>query len=261
VLASEGQTGEALTELQRAVSLRPQYWRNQQSLGVFYLRTRKLPEAVDALTRLTELNPEDANPYQQLGAAYQMLGDNVRARQNYERSLAVRPNPDSYANIGTIQYSEGRFAEAAEAYEQAIRLTPNRALYHRNLGDAYLKLGRRGDAHAAYGQAVRFAEARLTVNPNDATTMSQLGVYEAKVGKRREAERHSSAAVVINPASPEILYRRAVVLALNGDRDKALNQLSEAIAKGYSKGLAIADDDLAALRSLPAFRSLVSPAQ
>ena len=258
VLASEGQPDEALAELQRAVVLRPQYWRNYQSLGMFYLGTGKTHDAVAAFTRLIELKPDDAVPYQQLGAAYQILGDRSRARENYERSIKVNPNPGSYANLGTIHYAEGHFEEAVRSYEKAIQLAPNRALYRRNLGDANLKLGRKVEAAAAYEKAVQLGEAALARNPSDATTMSQLGVYEAKTGKRQVAEGHANGAIAINPTSSDVLYRRAVVLALNGDANGAVKQLSEAISRGYSKQLALEDDDLAALRSLPSFRSLVA---
>ena len=257
LLASEGRPDEALAELQYAVTLRPLYWRNQQSLGQFYLRQGKTGEAIATLTRLTQLKPDDASPYQQLGAAYQIFGDKVHARQNYERAIGLNPTPGSYTNLGTIDYSEGRFEEAARSYETAVRLAPNRALYRRNLGDAYMKLQRYADAKAAYEKAVQLAEAALAVNPSDATTMSQLGVYEAKVGKRREADRHTSAAIGINPTNADVLYRRAVALALNGDPDSAVTQLSTAISRGYSRQLALEDDDLATIRSLPSFQALV----
>jgi Tfp pilus assembly protein PilF len=84
-------------------------------------------------------------------------------------------------------------------------------------------------------------------------------VYEAKLGKRVDADRHTSGAVALNPTSSDVLYRRAVVLALNGKPDESLKQLSEAIARGYSRQLAIEDDDLFSLRSLPGFQKAVAP--
>ena len=261
LLAREGQPNEALAELQRAVDLRPGYWRNHRALAMFHLQTGSTNEAVASFTRLTELKPDDAEPYQQLGAAYQMLGDQNRARQNYERAIGLSPSPSSYTNLGTIHYSEGRFDDAVSSYQKAIELAPNRALIRRNLGDAYVKLGRRADARAAYDKAVQLAEAALTLNPNDATTMSQLGVYEAKLGRRRDADRHTRGAIAINPESPDARYRRAVVLALNGEAEAALTELSEAFARGYAKRLALEDDDLATLRSRPSFQALVRTAQ
>jgi Flp pilus assembly protein TadD/TolB-like protein len=261
VLAAEGNTFEALQELQRAVTLRPDFWRNQQALGLFYLRTGKLDNAVATFKLLTELKPDDAVPYQQLGAAYQIKGDKVRARQNFERSIRLNPNSSSYSNLGTILFSEGKFEAAAVAYEDAIRLSPKIAALRRNVADTYLKLGRPADAKAAYQKAVELAEDALTINPSDAIALSQLGVYEAKLGRFSDAEQNLNRAVALNPTGPEVLYRRAVVLALNGKRDEAFKQLSEAILRGQSKQVAAEDGDLSSLRSLPAFNKLVGPAQ
>ena len=258
ILASEGRPQEALDELQRAVSLRPSFWHNVDSLALFYLRSGKLDEAIAAFTRLTGLKPDDDAPYQQLGAAYQSKGDKVRARQNYEKSIALRPNPNSLTNLGMLLYAEGRYDDAGRRFSEAIRLSPKRPTYWRNLADTYAKLNRPADATAAYEKAVQLTEEALAVNPSDAVRLSQLGVYEAKLGRTGDAERHASAATRLNPSSPDVLYRRAVVLALNGQHDVAIRQLSEAISRGYSRQLALEDDDLARLRSLPAFRDAIA---
>jgi hypothetical protein len=49
-----------------------------------------------------------------------------------------------------------------------------------------------------------------------------------------------------------------VVFALNGAPDKALKDLTEAISRGFSKQQAREDDDLASLRALDIFQSLVA---
>ncbi len=253
VLASEGRYDDALDELGRADALRPQYWRTEQSLGMLYMNAGRFTDAIEAFTRLVHLQPDDASHYQQLGVAYLAAGDTEHGRQNLERSISISPDPGAYANLGNIFYEAGQFDEAAHAYEEAARLDPTLAVIRRNLGDAYLKLGRPADAKAAFDEAVRLAQEALAVNPSDATLMSRLAVYEAKVGRRREAEQHAMGALTINPASPDIRYRHAVVLALAGDADRAMEQLSQAIAAGYPPSRAEGDDDLAILRGRPGF--------
>jgi serine/threonine-protein kinase len=258
ILRDEGRFDDALVELQRAVSLRPEYWGNYSSLGVLYLRAGKHRDAIAAFTRMTDLKPDDNAAYQQLGTAYQLAGDTAHARENYERANSLGPNANASLNLGAIYHSEGRYEDAVRAYKEAIRLVPTRPAPYRNLGDAYLKLGRKADAVGAYQQAVRLAEEALALNPTDPMMLARLAVYEAKVGRRQDAERHANGAVTLNPASPEVLYRRAVVLALNGAQSQALQELTEAISKGYSKQQARDDDDLASLKPLPQFQSLVA---
>jgi serine/threonine-protein kinase len=257
ILADEGRFDDALSQVQRAIQLRPQYWANHDALGYISLRAGKLPDAVVAYTKVTELKPDDNSGYQQLGTAYQLAGDYAHARVNYERAISLGPNANAYSNLGFIYYAERRYEDAVRAFNDAIRLAPKRHVYHRNLGDAYLKLGRKAEAIAAYKEAIRLAEETLAVNPTDSLTLVRLAIYEAKIGLRQDAERHAESAITLNPTSPEVLYRRAVVFALNGAPDKALKDLTEAISKGFSKQQVLDDDDLASLRSLPEFQSLI----
>jgi len=258
LLASAGRPEEALEELRKAVDRRPNYWRNQQSLGLFFYRNRRVRDAIEVFKRLVQLKPDDAMPLQQLGTMYMAEGDLVRARENFEKSNSVKPNADSYTNLGTIAYTSGRFADAVRDYEAAVKLAPAIAVYHGNLGDAYRKVGRQSDARAAYDKAIEVGEGALGINPNDMTTVSRLGVYYAKVNSPKQALQYANRAVLTNPRDADVLYLRAVVLALIGQPDNAMRQLSEAIDGGFPVQLAREDDDLASLRSLGAFQRLIA---
>ena len=256
ILASQGRNDDAVAELQQAIALRPQYWRNYSSLGLVYLGIGRLNEAVTALRRRADLRPDDPSSFQQLGVAYQSLGDLVSARTNYEHAIALQPSPPAYTNLGVVHYAEHRYADAVAAFEAAVKMRPNRALYRRNLGDGYAKVGRRDAARAEYEKAVALAREQLAVNPADAATTSQLAVYEAKAGRSEEAVRDADAAITLNPTSVDILYRRAVVLAIVGRKDEALRALADAIGRGYSKAIARDDDDFTSLRDDKEFRAV-----
>ena len=55
-------------------------------------------EAVQFLTRATELQPADWSLYSALGVAYDQTGDQASARAAYEHALALRPNEPSVLN-------------------------------------------------------------------------------------------------------------------------------------------------------------------
>src|SRR5262249_39024347 len=110
-----------------------------------------------------------------------------------------------------------------------------------------------------YAEARRLIEQSLAVNPNDAGARGRLAVLEAKLGRHDEAERQLNGALALNPASPQLMYYRAVVLALSGKRAQAMAALSDAIGRGYSVSSAREDDDLASLRELPEFQALLRP--
>ena len=258
IFESEGRHKEALEQFQGAVDQRPAYWLNHDSLGLFYFRLGQYQDAIRAFTRVTDLRPDSAEAFQRLGTAYLAAGDKAHAREFLERALKIAPDAASYSNLGTIYYGEGRLDEAAQAYREAIKLRPNRALFHRNLGDVYQKQGRSPDALVEYREAARLTEDTLKVNPNDARTLAQLALYQAKLGRRAEADVLIGRALAINASDAEIWFRRAAIFALRGDPKSALDALSQAVAKGFSRDLIREDDDLASLRSMQAFQSLVS---
>ena len=68
-------------------------------------------------------------------------------------------------------------------------------------------------------------------------------------------------AVALNPQDPEVIYRQATVLAINGKTGPALTALREALQRGYSPIQAEKDEDLAALRTVPAFQELLRKQQ
>jgi eukaryotic-like serine/threonine-protein kinase len=261
LLAKAGRPKEALAELRAAADLRPNYWLNQEALGLFFYGNGQIREAITAFTRLTELKPNDALPFQQLGAMYLNDGDFRRARANFERSNKVKLNAGSFTNLGTIAFYEGRYADAVREYEAAVKLEPTIAVHRGNLGDAYRRAGRPADARAAYLKAIEFGEQALDVNPNDVTTASRVGVYYAKIGSMAQADLYSRRAVRTSPRDPDVLYLRASVLALIGQRENAMRQLLEAIDRGYAIHFALNDEDLASLRPLPAFQKLAAAAK
>jgi eukaryotic-like serine/threonine-protein kinase len=258
VMASRSRWEEAIAEMRKAVELRPKFADNVARLGNVLLASGRSAEAIEAFQRVAALQPDNPRAFQRLGTAYHVIGDEDRALENYRRALALGPDFKAYGNIGVLEYSRGRYAEAADAFGQAARLDPRDPGMQRNLGDAYLRLGRRGEAAQSYESAVRLCEDMLRVNPTDARVLGSIAVYEAKLGRRAAADQHVADALALSPADADVVYRKAVVSALAGRQEAALGALREAIARGYSATQARADDDLAGLRARPEFHAALS---
>jgi serine/threonine-protein kinase len=250
-LRNQGRSEEALQEYQQALAIRPNYFLNNSALGVFYYRRGQYAEAAIAFQRVTQNQPDSAWGFINLGAAYLKGGDNERALENFERAIAIAPDEMAYSNVGAIHYAEGRYAEAARAFSEAIRLGPKNDVSHRNLGDAYLRLGQRDKARTEYERAVALSDEQLKINPRAGPTLASRAVYDAKLGRIAEAIRHIEAAVGLSPGDVEVLYKQAVVYALVGREGDAVRALEVALEKGYSRSLARTDDDLDSIRRLP----------
>jgi len=87
---------------------------------------------------------------------------------------------------------EGKHQEAIESFKQAIRINPDHANAHYNLGTAYDELGKYEDAIVSYKQA-------LMINPDDASTHYNLGLAYYNLGKYEEAIESYKQAIRIDP--------------------------------------------------------------
>jgi tetratricopeptide (TPR) repeat protein len=256
ILGDQGRWEEAEGALRRAIGQRSGYWRNHASLGHLFYRTGRHANAISEFRIVTELQPDNSRGHQMLGAAYQAAGQENQALESYQKSLEQAPDARAWSNIGVIRFGQGRFEEAARAWEEAARLEPREPLKHRNLGDAYARLERGEDARRAWERAVALAGDRLKVNPQDAASLSMQAVCEAKLGRRGDARRHAAAAVALAPDDPDALYESTLVHSLTGEPERALTTLEQALKRGYSPSLARRDEDLAPLRSLEGYRAL-----
>jgi tetratricopeptide (TPR) repeat protein len=82
----------------------------------------------------------------------------------------VRLKPDfaeAHNNLGNALARVGKLDEAIGHYEQALRIKPENAVAHYNMGDALSGLGKVREAAAQYEQALRlkpdFAEAKAAL--------------------------------------------------------------------------------------------------
>jgi tetratricopeptide (TPR) repeat protein len=257
VLAESGNVDAAISEMNEAIGLRPHYALHHMRLGRICYSAGRYPGAIAAFTKATELQPDNAWPFQMLGTAYHSSGDAGRALENYQKSVFLLPTAPAQTNIGMIYYSQNRFAEALAAYENAVKLSPNNPVHHRNAGDALLRMGKAEWAHESYLRAVQLTEELLKVNPNNAEFLSRLAVYYAKLGRFEEAQRCAAQALELNPADVSVIYRKAVVHARAGQPEPALQCLKQALDKGYSRALVLDDDDFAELRDSTEFTALV----
>jgi len=111
--------------------------------------------------------------------------------------------------------------------------------------------GRWAEAEAAYQQ---FVEA----NPDNAFAWNRLGTSQVQQKKYAEAVTSFEHAIAIGGGGAVDFYNLACAYALAGDPDKALDSIERAIGAGLRRREQYeTDPDLASLRELPRFRTLM----
>ncbi len=136
-LASRRDFVKAEESLNRAAELDSQDWTTFLELGLLKYRTGNYAEAAKAWEQARSLTPDNLRVLPNLAAAYHMLNRDEDAASTLQRAIEIHPDGQHYANLGTIRFFQGRYADAVSPFEKAVDLIPNRYQYWGNLGDAY----------------------------------------------------------------------------------------------------------------------------
>ncbi|MBL8324432.1 MAG: tetratricopeptide repeat protein [Rubrivivax sp.] len=112
-----------------------------------------------------------------------------------------------------------RYAEAAEAFREALRRSPGAAGFHDGLGRTLLRLGETGAAVAEHERAVAAAPADAEMHANLAAARLAAGLPEA-------AQTAAERAVALAPQDQHALARLGLAWRVRGDpRDRWLNDV------------------------------------
>lgn len=119
------------------------------------LKQGRTEQALAKADALIAAQPNDAHARFLKG---QILGDAGRTQEAiafFTRMTEDFPElPEPYNNLAALYAQQKQYDKARAALEMAVRVNPNYALAHENLGDVYAKLAAR-----AYEQAARLGAA------------------------------------------------------------------------------------------------------
>jgi tetratricopeptide (TPR) repeat protein len=200
--------------------------------GRWFVDQHDAQRAIPLFERILEIDPEFTPVLNRLGYSYAAMGDMARAEalmQRYVAAMPTDPNPeDSY---GDILFKAGRYSEAKEHFEHALKKDPTFGPSQHELGDVYAMLGNQAGAREAYEKS-----AKIAANP------------------RRNLEYRSSVA---------LSYVREGMLGF-ADREY-MELVAEAHAKrytdleaGFHEAMAMYQaDDLAAMKHLDAAEAAI----
>jgi serine/threonine protein kinase/tetratricopeptide (TPR) repeat protein len=252
-----GKLSEAEKTYQRAIDLRPQYWAGYNWLGAFYANHTRYADAAKMFSKVISLAPDSFRGYYNLAAANVALGQYAEAIANLNHSISIRPSSTAYANLGMAYFCLRRFDEAAQSFEQAVKLNDKFYEGWWDLGDAYSFVpAKSGLAKGAYAKCVSLANEAVNVDAKDFLAFSTRGICQAMLGDRAAAFADLLRADTIAPGDPEVSFDTAVVYNHFGETDQALQWLGKAVSAGYSSSIARDYPFFDKMRSDPRFQKI-----
>ena len=111
-------------------------------------------EAADDYRKVLAHDPRNAFAYYDLGVIAQQAGNNTEAEADYRAALQFKPEFDSALfNLAIIRTAVAP-QEAVDLYQHVIRLKPNNASAHLNLGFVFHTMGKDADAQTEFRAAI-----------------------------------------------------------------------------------------------------------
>jgi non-specific serine/threonine protein kinase len=244
-LLNLGQVDEAIAEIREAIRLEPDNGQAHQGLArALWIGKGDFAAAIPEFERSIELNPEAGYSYLQVSLLLAWEGQYGRAEEFSRRAVDLQEQYISgnaglqivggHSRLGYVYYLQGRYADALKEYERELAFinSSDHALRERTnielgvrVGAAYHRQGQAEDAARHFDRALKAFEARVARGADD----------------------------------PATRYYIAVLHALRGDADRALDSLARvaAVQPALTHARAVRDADLASLRDDPRFQEIL----
>lgn len=227
-------------------------------LGWLYQTTNKDSLAIVAYDQVIALNPEDAEAFNNRGAAYRNLGEYEQAIADLNHAITLNPEyTDAFLNRGNAYAGSGNYEQAIADLDRAININPNFAIAFNNRGAYYNEIREYEQAIADLDQAIKlnpkmaeafanrgnsyysqgeFEQALVDYNtaiilkPDYAVAFYSRGLLYGDLGSYEQAIEEYDQAITLNPEFAEAFTNRGYAYLSLGEIDKALTDLNEAIS-------------------------------
>ena len=154
-------------------------------------------EAIAVFQDLVVLRPGNGRHWSCLGNLLKTRGDRAGADAALDRAVnalreAIRLQPDlasAHANLGLTLMRQGKLDEAIAEYREAIRLRPDDGTTHFNLGTALGRQGKPDESIVEYREAIRLQPDYAYAHSNLGLALLAQGKVDAAIVELREAIR------------------------------------------------------------------------
>ncbi len=180
-LLGQGKTDEGIAELQRSVSLRPDFTAAHAALARAYIAKHDFENAAAEMQRVIALNPRSEDAYYRLGLIY--LEQKLPAKAQYVFAQLLKLDPDSadgHNGLADALADQHRNLEALEEYKRVAALDSGYQGVNFNIGVMEARLNLYDDAIASL-----LRQRQAGDDPDNENLLAD--VYQAK-GMGSEAE-------------------------------------------------------------------------
>ena len=242
VFNAQGNKDGAEQQFKLAIELEPGYWQNYMLYGRFLYEAGSFAVAARHFARAAQLKPGSTDVLNSLAAAWFFSGQFAQAIDAWQQVVALSPLALSYSNLGTAYYFNADYAQAEQMYRQALGNSGDDYTIWTNLADVLdVQAERQSEALALYQKALVLAERNLLVDAQAPALLSQISRLQSELqlcDAALQTEQHISSA----KQTDFYLFYDLAIASFNCQRnDSGSHYISQAIRYGYPAQLVAAD--------------------
>ena len=219
-----------------------------------------LSKAERASQRALELTPSLAEPHAARGFVLSLSRRYDEAAQEFEEAIRLNPSFfEAYYYFARSCFAHGQIERSAELFGKAAQVRPEDFQSAILQGQSLRMLGRIDQATASTQEGIRRAERTLTLNPTDARALSLGSGALFDDGQVERAIEWSQRSLELYPDDMTSLVNAACLHAKAGRKEQALALTENVFARGWGKRDWIEHDpDYDTLRDDPRFQKLLA---
>jgi Flp pilus assembly protein TadD len=249
VLLELDRNEEAIPHLRRVAELKPtaEAW---MMLGAAQENSHA-EDALQSYAKAADFAPHDPEPRARIGGIYEARKDWASAEREYRTAQAIQSSPRALAGLVNIYRQTKRTAELELALREYLKLQPDDANAHFQLGELLLTQGKNDEAWTEistsrsgrhdeatlrgiasmlvsakdYAHAIEIYRELVAQDPNRARFHAELGDALIHAKQLVDAEKELITAGNLNAKDPEILGSLAIAASQNNHFELALKAL------------------------------------
>lgn len=232
-----------------------------------FLEQKNYEQVIKFATDAIELNPENAEAYNERGVAYDYLENYDKSLENYSKAIELNSNyawaynnrgniynkhfknyvkalsdynkaieidskiADFYSNRGTVYNDQKKYDLAISDYDKAIEIDPNFAFAYNNRASVYI-------TQKKYKKAIPDLHKAIEIDSKYAMLYYNLGTIYLEQKKFDEAIENFNKAIELDPDNAYYYNDRGVAYHnLKGYTRHAITDYTKAIERNSNEGL------------------------
>ena len=189
-----------------------------------YYQNSQMATAENLALSLTQEFPNHPFGWKALGVILGSTGKKVEALIAHQKAIKVAPeDAEIHNNLGNALRDLGKFDKAEVSIMKAIKIKPDNAGFYNNLGALYKDIGKLEEAETNFRHAIRLM-------PELAISYNNLGLVLLELRNYEQAQASYTRAIELNPGFDEAYSNLADVYRKQGLTKETLECISKAVA-------------------------------